>query len=201
MMILSLSLGVQCPLHTYIPTAFGLRHWMEHSLGMNPETMEPPHKRIEDGIVILMDPDMILLRPITHDFSDVENHIWAEDAKTTPATRVVRHGFPMAQQDGYLTNSWMDLDAEYITNRTKGDHEPLPKGKDGPLHWNTGPPYLATVRDMYRIAVRWTEYAPRVVHVYPELFAEMFGLIFATVELKLPFTLIKSIVVSVTTTP
>lgn len=54
---------------------------------------------------------------------------------------------------------------------------------------------------MYRIAVKWTEYAPRVVDVYPELFAEMFGFIYATVELKLPFTLIKSIVVSVTTTP
>lgn len=53
---------------------------------------------------------------------------------------------------------------------------------------------------MYHIAVRWTEYAPRVVHLYPELFAEMFGFIFATVELKLPFTLVKSIVVSVTTT-
>ena len=55
--------------------------------------------------------------------------------------------------------------------------------------------------DMYRIAVKWTEYAPRVVDVYPELFAEMFGFIYATVELQLPFTLVKSIVVSVTTTP
>ena len=126
-------------------TAFGLRHWMEHALGMNPDTMEHAHKHVEDGIVILMDPDMILLRPITHDYSDVDNHLWAEE-KTTPATRVVRHGFPMAQQDGYLANNWMNLDAEYIFNKTKDEHQPIPKGPDGPLHWNTGPPYLATVR-------------------------------------------------------
>jgi len=80
-----------------------------------------------------------------------------------------------AQQDGYLSNQWMELDADFITNKTKDRHEPLPKGSDGPLHWNTGPPYLATARDMYRIAVRWTEYAPRVVVVYPQLFAEMYG--------------------------
>lgn len=120
---------------------------MEHALGMNPETMKPLHKEVENGIVILMDPDMILLRPITHDYSDVENHIWAEEGRTTPPlTRVVRHGFPMAQQDGYLTNNWMKLDAEYIFNKTKDLHQPIPKGDDGPLHWNTGPPYLATVR-------------------------------------------------------
>ena len=61
--------------------------------------------------------------------------------------------------------------------------------------------HLVNTGDMYKIAVRWTEYAPRVVHVHPELFAEMYGFIFATIDLKLPFTLIKSIVVSLTTTP
>ena len=102
---------------------------MEHSLGMNPDTLQSQHhkqQQIEDGIVILMDPDMILLRPITHDYSDVDNHLWAEEEKkTTPATRIVRHGFPMAQQDGYLTNNWMGLDAEYIFNKTKDQHQPL----------------------------------------------------------------------------
>jgi hypothetical protein len=54
---------------------------------------------------------------------------------------------------------------------------------------------------MYRIAVRWCEYAPRVVDIHPELFAEMYGFIHATVQLELPFTLLQSLVVSVTTTP
>jgi hypothetical protein len=54
---------------------------------------------------------------------------------------------------------------------------------------------------MYKIVVKWTEYVIRVLDVHPKLFGEMFGLIHATVQLKLPFTLIKSIVVSTTTTP
>ena len=53
--------------------------------------------------------------------------------------------------------------------------------------------------DMYRLAVKWTEFAPRVVQVYPELFAEMYALILAAVDLQMPFTLIQSLVVSTTT--
>lgn len=51
---------------------------------------------------------------------------------------------------------------------------------------------------MYKIVERWTEYTPRVLDIHPQLFAEMKGLIFATLQLGLPFTLVKSIVVSFT---
>lgn len=68
---------------------------------MNPYTMEAPSKKTEDGIVFLLDPDFVLLRPITHDFSDAENHIWTE---SNPRTRVVQHGFPIAQQDAYVSH-------------------------------------------------------------------------------------------------
>jgi peptidyl serine alpha-galactosyltransferase len=119
---------------------------MEHSLGMRVEDENEQPNPLEDDIVILMDPDMILLRPLTHDFTDVENHIWLED---NPTTRIVQHGFPMAQQDGYLSNEWMKFDVAYITNQTLGSYVPMPEWKDGPIHWNTGPPYLATVREYY----------------------------------------------------
>lgn len=108
-----------------------------------------------------------------------------------------------------------------------------PPGAEGPKRWNSGPPYLATVRDMYRIVVLWTELAPRVLRMHDHLFAgtrvclrcmplfssqeyqvsfvthrclrrarvastEMYGLIFAAHQLNLPFTLVKSFVVSET---
>ena len=130
--------------------AYGLRHWMETVLGMNPDTMQAPSKRVEDGIVFLLDPDFVLLRPIVHDFSDAENHIWAEDH---PPTRVVRHGFPIAQQDGYLTNNWMNLDMEHITNLTADQAVPKPPREEGPLHYNSGPPYLATVRKFLAVII------------------------------------------------
>lgn len=49
------------------------------------------------------------------------------------------------------------------------------------------------------MASLWKDYVPRVYEEYPELFAEMYGLIIAAVQLKLPHTLVKSIVVSTTT--
>ena len=107
----------------------------------------------DDDIVILMDPDMILLRPLMHDFTDADNHIWVE-TKGEPATRVVRHGFPMAQQDGYLSNEWMKFNVSHITNETEGSYVPMPPWRDGPIHWNTGPPYLATVREFLQVGWR-----------------------------------------------
>ena len=175
--------------YKYMNKPFGLRDWLENSsLKMN-STDRPTGA--EDGVVILMDPDMVLLRPLLHDFSQ-EDVIWAEEH---PTTTMVTHGKPMAQQDGYLDNKWMFINGSFVT----GDPNiGRPKEKFGPLHWNTGPPYLATVKDMYDISLLWTEYAPRVDHINPGLFAEMQGFIWATYKLNLPHTLIKSIVVSTT---
>ena len=139
-----------------------------------------------------MDPDMILLRPIGHDFSD-DFELWVDGER--PTITKVTHGHPIAQQDGYLNNEWMKLDYSYIT---QDDKVQQPDWKSGPKHWNTGPPYLATVADMFRIVCLWTETAPRTLDIYPKLFAEMYGFIWATVMLKLPFALTKSIVVSTT---
>jgi hypothetical protein len=144
--------------YKYMNKPYGLRHWMENVLKMN-ETHSP---ETEDGIVMLMDPDMILLRPLVHDFTN-EDVIFVQGAH--PRTKVVKHGYPMAQHDGYLDNHWMSLNISYVTNGGNINHI---KGKDGPIFWNTGPPYLATVRDMYQIAVLWCEYAPRGTNVTTE---------------------------------
>ena len=192
--------------YKYMNKPYGMRHWMENALGLSLELNSTDadninskqqsaeqHRRLLDGIVILMDPDMILLRPIGHDFSD-DFELWVDGR---PSITMVTHGHPIAQQDGYLGNEWMNLDYSYITQDKSVQR---PDWKSGPRHWNTGPPYLATVRDMFRIVTLWTETAPRTLDVYPKLFAEMYGFIWATVMLNLPFTLTKSIVVSTTET-
>jgi peptidyl serine alpha-galactosyltransferase len=189
--------------YKYMNKPYGLRHWMETHLLLgwtedNTTITSPYSKNIQqheeflDGIIILMDPDMVLLRPITHDFSG-DNIVWAKE----PVIKQVVHGNPISQQDGYLSNEWTKFDFSYIT----GDPSIRPPPQsEGPLHWNTGPPYLATVLDMYKIVSLWTETAPRVLDVYPELFAEMYGFVIATVMLKLPFHMTSSIVVSTTST-
>ena len=182
---------------------YGLRNWMENSLQLgwkdNNTTITSPHlsnnlqqqhQELLDGIVILMDPDMVLFQPITHDFSG-DNIIWAKE----PIIKKVTHGNPISQQDGYLSNEWMKFNFTHITRDPTIQPPPY---KDGPIYWNTGPPYLATVSDMYKIVSLWTETAPRVLEVYPQLFAEMYGFVIATVMLRLPFQMTQSIVVSTT---
>mmetsp|Transcript_32374 Transcript_32374/g.78973 ORF Transcript_32374/g.78973 Transcript_32374/m.78973 type:complete len:526 (+) Transcript_32374:133-1710(+) len=188
-------LGAQTA-YKYMNKPYGLKHWMDNILKMN-ETTSATSSSVEDGIVFLLDPDMILFRPLVHDFTN-EDVMWVTHKdQQQPRTKIVKHGYPIAQQDGYLTNQWMGLNASFITDG--GNINNIPS-KDGPIHWNTGPPYIATVKDMYQIASLWCDYAPRVYHIHPKLFAEMFGYIYATTQLDLPHTLIKSIVISNTET-
>ena len=124
----------------YMNKPYGLRHWMEHALGVQQNAVMPA--QLADSIVMLLDPDMILLRPLVHDFTH-EDVLWVEEE---PATQVVRTGFPMGQQDGYLDNQWMKLNISHITNLPPGEYVGRPKWNEGKIHWNSGPPYLATVQ-------------------------------------------------------
>ena len=87
--------------------------------------------------------------------------------------KIVSNGNPIAQQDGYLNSKWSNLNITFVTDGKNKLPTDFNGRMDGPLYWNTGPPYLATVHDMYNIAKLWTEYAPRVYKIHPELFAEM----------------------------
>jgi hypothetical protein len=143
---------------------------MEQSLGIKPKSASGPAsipKELEDDIVMLLDPDMVLLRALRHNFTD-EEVIWVSKS---PATKVVRHGYPISQQDGYLGSGWLNFNWSYITNQTTGQYVKPPPRSETPEAWNAGPPYLVTVKDMYDIAELWTEYSPRVLDVDPHIFA------------------------------
>lgn len=167
--------------YKYMNKPYGLQHWLDS----HPELPD-------DDILMLLDPDMVLLRPLTHVFTSPTDQIIASEQSKV----VVRHGHPVAQQDGYLDSAWTRLNVTYIANTTTP--VPLPKASEGRLYWNSGPPYLMTIRDARRLAATWADYAPRVLDLYPKLFAEMFGYIHAAVQLNLPHTLVKSMVVSTT---
>ena len=126
--------------YKYMNKPYGLRHWMEHELGLTEG--EPIDRKLSDSIVMLLDPDMILLRPLMHDFTR-EDVIFVEDK---PATRVVKTGYPISQQDGYLNSAWMKRNFSYITGLPDGEYVVAPPWDDGRKHWNSGPPYLATVK-------------------------------------------------------
>ena len=91
----------------------------------------------------------------------------------------------------------MNINVTNVTNAV------LPESvtrQSAPIHWNTGPPYLFTVKDGWKLANLWCEYAPKVHAIHPKIFAEMYGFILASIFLELPFTMIKSLVVSTTKT-
>jgi hypothetical protein len=94
-----------------------------------------------------------------------------------------------------MGTKWMHINVTNVTD------EVLPKSvthQSAPIHWNTGPPYLFTVKDGWSLANLWCQYGPRVHAIHPKMFAEMYGFIFASVKLNMPFTMVKSLVVSTT---
>jgi len=161
---------------------FGLNHWMENGEHMGLDgSMKMMHP---DDIVALIDPDQILLRPITSDFSDLETTIVSGPA-LDPKTRKfkVEHGQPFGQHYGFGA-SWQKLDLVKITGDEK-THALSYSNEEGRKYFAVGPPYIGTATDMYAISVKWSEFAPRVHEQLPSLMAEMYAYCSAAAHLGL----------------
>lgn len=171
---------------------FGLRHWMEYGdgMGIDKSTGEPLDT---DVIVILIDPDMILLRPIRADYTD-ESQTITQEKDIVAYPRRVQHGHPIAQKYG-LGTQWQRFGLSTITGTDSSPAMSVSQS-DGAKHYPAGPPYIATALDMYRIAIKWTEFAPKVHAEYPYLLAEMFAYCIAAAHLNLPHLMVESLMVS-----
>jgi len=171
---------------------FGLRHWMENSKDTGFNDSSSSGSVIDDLIIILIDPDMVLTRPITRDFSNDEETItlgiFADGKKQN-----VESGSPFAQPYGF-GRAWQHLDINKIAGKTSPANKV--SKQDSNQHYPVGPPYLATARDMYQIAVNWSDFVPKVHQQHPHLLAEMFAFCIAAAHVKLPFQLINSLMVS-----
>jgi len=210
----------------------GLLHWMEESLGFGSGLglgLDGSNTGHEDGsntgsnhgsnhghedddaIVILTDPDMMLLRPITAVFTP-ENYAggWTvtgngngnhngNDATLDDDdddAHVVTHGHPFAQQYGF-GDAW-------LTSLNGRLDEVVPPGspalnvskKDARNYYPAGPPYVATAKDMYRIAVQWVRFLPKVHAIFPDFMCEMHAYSVAAAHLELPHKLGKGFIVS-----
>ena len=165
--------------YSFFNKPFGVLHWMENAEGIH-----------QDDVIILMDPDQVLTRPITNDFTNrEENLLVGDDPKTT-----VTHGTPFGQKYG-LAAQWRHFDIDTITG-TKDSPAKEVDQTDGMKHYPVGPPYLATAKDMHQIALKWSEFAPGVHAEYPHLLAEMYAYCIAAAHLKLPHQVVTSLMVS-----
>jgi hypothetical protein len=168
-----------------------LKHWLE-----NFEILKFKDGSFgsEDDIVALIDPDMALMRPITGDFSDERETLIADRRRgENLLSTKVKRGTPFAQTYG-LGTQWQKFDLDKIA----GPDSPAKdvQREEGSLYYPVGPPYIGTVHDMYQIALKWSEFVPKVHAQYPYLLAEMYAFCIAAAHLKLRFQLIDSLMAS-----
>lgn len=170
----------------YFNKPYGLRDFMEKVLGY-------PDNKHDDDIIMIVDPDMMLLRPLTHKFN-AHRTTWVINNESHYDT--VTHGHPIAQTYGY-GSSWLT---------SLGKNASAVAGEDSPAlqltsfdankRYPAGPPYLLTARDAYNIAVHWTKFVLKVHDFFPKMMSEMHAYSFAAAHLKLPHQLATSFMVS-----
>ena len=140
--------------YKYYNKPFGVRHWLEHGLKYKESTEN------EDVIISILDPDMILLRPITYDFTD-SNVIIHKSSRGEPKIKKVQHGQPWASLYAFGDGPFRSVDLNYVfANYT--DSLALKTSHDERVNnFPGGPPYMATGKDMYAIVNAWCMLVPR----------------------------------------
>jgi peptidyl serine alpha-galactosyltransferase len=117
----------------------------------------PDSPENEDAIIILMDPDQILLRPFTNDFTG-SSEVWrSTGGSKVPSGNKVKHGSPFAQQYGYGLQWKTKVNMTHVAagKPSRIDGMDMEEAK---AHYSLGPPYIATAKDMYAIAETWCEF-------------------------------------------
>jgi peptidyl serine alpha-galactosyltransferase len=186
--------GPKVQSYKFFNKPFGMQHWMEHALGYNNHHHNnnnhtrsdiPQNANPQDSvIVILLDPDQLVLRPFTNDYSNVRME-WMRRGLTAFPPKVVQHGTTMAQNYGFGADFVTDVN---LTHVLQEEHPKSPLWnlkRDALTKYAAGPPYLATAKDMYRIVTKWSELVVRVHDVYPFLLAEMYAYCLATIQVGL----------------
>jgi hypothetical protein len=119
----------------YFNKPFGMRHWLQTALGF-------PYNPIdEDSIVVLMDPDQLILRPFrNNDFTNTQWKFVPSDQK--PRTKI-EHGYPMGQLYGFALQWKQKIDMTLVS-----PNEPSPvttmSNEEARAGYIVGPPYIAT---------------------------------------------------------
>ena len=140
----------------YFNKPFGLKHWMENALGF------PDSPENEDAIIILMDPDQMLLRPFTNDFTG-STEVWRSTGKSrVPLGDKVKHGSPFAQRYGYNLQWKTKVNMTHVAGGKPSRIDGMDM-EEAIAHYAVGPPYIATAKDMYAIAETWCEFCVSIL--------------------------------------
>jgi hypothetical protein len=174
---------------------FSVHHWMKNVFGYSPGQTHTEH---DDDIIIIVDPDMLLQRPLVNNFTGYPLDFWGDRTQKFPdlIRSRVEHGHPIAQDYSF--------GAAWLTNL--GGNLTYVVGPDSPVHnvsesdanalYSAGPPYMLTARDMYLVSDKWCDFLPRMFELHPQMMAEMYGYSMAVAHLGLKHQIAKGMMIS-----
>lgn len=137
--------------YKYFNKPFGVKYYLEHSPDFGwDESSEKLTSAKEKAVVIIIDPDMILLKPLTTDFSDGSVSFWSPFHKKIERKKKVEPGIPFGQTYG-LSHKWM----QFIELAGPDSQAIKVDERTADLHFQVGPPYIAYANDMVKIVRRW----------------------------------------------
>jgi hypothetical protein len=156
--------------YKYFNKPFGLRHWMQNVLGF--PNIRSKH---ETTIIAVLDPDMILTKPLLNNFSALPTETWNTEQSENISQLYVKHGYPIAQMYAYQAN-WMVGLGDNLKMILGNESTVFNISKfDAKLYYPAGPPYMITAWDLYDIVLTWTAIVPTVHINFPRLLGEMYA--------------------------
>ena len=173
--------------YKYFNKPTGLLHFLQHA--------DPPVP--DEEVLALLDPDMILLRPILASVNQgfLRPTKWWRNREAAGDALVhaprISDGQPYAQLYG-IGAQWLTFNRPHICGEASPcttDWESKRYGPDAERansFYSVGPPYIASRNDMLRIAKSWTDFCPRVYEEYAALLTEMYAYSLAAAHHRLP---------------
>ena len=177
--------------YKYYNKPFGVQHWMTHWL-----KYDENNDKLKNSIIMILDPDMILLRPLTYDFTK-SNVMIHRSKRGPPKVKKVMHGQPWASLYAFGAGPFQQ-DLNYVFSNHTDSNALIVSSEEQRNNYPGGPPYMATGKDMWSIVSAWCELVPNVHHVYKHLLGEMYGWSLGAAHANLPHTLAESFMVSAT---
>mmetsp|Transcript_34848 Transcript_34848/g.43007 ORF Transcript_34848/g.43007 Transcript_34848/m.43007 type:complete len:545 (-) Transcript_34848:1215-2849(-) len=183
----------------------GIQHWLDNT-----------DSNLEDSIIVILDPDFIMLDPIVEPDQPIRSfkndellctttcknrHLKTKQEKEdfrkylSTITDVVKEGRPIAQGYG-LGSVWMTrMDIENITG--KGSRASGIDLVDVRHHYSIGPPYFMHVNDLRKLMPLWVKYMKPCHDADPfDIQADMYAFVLAAIELNLPHRVFDNYMVS-----
>lgn len=173
--------------YKYFNKPSGLQHFLENDPRLQ-----------EDEVFALFDPDMILMQPFpAHPdaLRDGLRTFRAGDIRNAPVGTT--DGHPFGQRYG-IGNVWLKFNRTYVC----GEDSPCvtdyssSDGEKVAAAFSVGPPYVATRRDMLKIARSWVDFCPRLYEEFAGLLTEMYAYSMAAAHNRLPHFMVENWMVS-----